>query len=101
METHRSGPFKRTLARPHILVLVKDRASEDWFYNIPVGDEEVTRFCFINTGLIRNMLRMDIRQGGCGVTNNQWAETAVTVSSTNHITQVPITPTLIPVRASN
>lgn len=63
MQTHKSAPYKRTLARLHILVLMKDRASEDWFCNIPVGEKEMTRFCFINTGFMRNMLHMDIRQG--------------------------------------
>lgn len=63
MQTHRSGPFKRTLARPHILVPVKDGASGDCFCNIPVGEKQMTRFCLINTGFMRNMLHMDIRQG--------------------------------------
>lgn len=63
MQTHRSAPFKRTMARPHVLVLVKGRASEDWLCNIPVGEKEMTGFCFINTGFMRNMLHMDIRQG--------------------------------------
>lgn len=63
MQTHRSAPFKRTLARPHVLGLEKDRAREDWLCNIPGGEKEMTGFCFINTGFMRNMLHMDIRQG--------------------------------------